>query len=208
MLSIFQEKLSLFIFSSDYLKYNLTTWLLLVYLGRFLTTFFYYPVAGALLISLIIFLIIYMISKIITILTGQIINSSSSSFQEPYFLSCRLITSILFITTLEYFCSLSCFMVIKYLKGFLPVILFPFWYFITGGFAWIFALMYTLYLILKSLRKEWPKIISLFAFSFIVIYLLKEFFLFQPFKSLLIFPFSDEDTGITIQYCLVSLICL
>ena len=80
------------------------------------------------------------------------------------------------------------YLTIRYLKGFIPVIIFPFWYLVTGGFAWIFALMYTLYLALKSLRQEWPEIVSLFAVTFLVIYILKEFFIFQPLRNLIGFP--------------------
>ena len=185
----YQEKLSLFVFSSDYLKSSLTQpGSMLVYLGRFLTTFYYYPVAGAIIISLTICLIMLMISKIFSFLTGK-----------PSFLLPLLLGTAFFILHTNYqyllYNSLGTllqlvlfYLVIRYLKGFLPVVLFPFWYCITGGFAWIFALMYTLYLILKSIRKEWPKIISLFTFSFFVIYLLKEFFLFQPFKSVVVLP--------------------
>ena len=68
----YQEKLSLFVFSHDYLIDNLNQpGSLLIYLGRFLTTFFYNPVAGAIIISLIICLIIYLVSKIINYLSGR-----------------------------------------------------------------------------------------------------------------------------------------
>ncbi len=68
----YQEKLSLFVFSHDYLIDNLNQpGSLLIYLGRFLTTFFYYPVAGAIIISLIICLIIYLVSKIINYVSGR-----------------------------------------------------------------------------------------------------------------------------------------
>jgi hypothetical protein len=192
----YQEKISLFVFSSDYLKSSMTQpGSMLVYLGRFLTTFYYYPVAGAIIISLIICMIIYMISKIISILTDK-----ASIFLPLLFGAGFLILQTnyqyLLYNSLGVLLQLVLFyLVIRFLKGFLPVVIFPFWYFITGGFAWIFVLMYILFLILKSIRDEWPKIISLFALSFISIYLLKEFFLFHPFKALMIFPFSDENTG-------------
>jgi hypothetical protein len=196
----YQEKISLFVFSSDYLKSGLTQpGSMLVYLGRFLTTFYYYPVAGAIIISLILCLIIFLISKIISILTGK------SSFILPL-----LYGTVFFIlqTNYQYLLYNSIgillqlvllYIIIRYPKGFLPIILFPLWYLITGGFAWIFALTYTLYLIVKSVKKELPKIFLLFVISFIFIYLLKEFFLFQPFKALMIFPFSKEDTGSQFQ---------
>ncbi len=48
----YQEKTSLFVFSRDYLVDGITQpGFLLVYLGRFLTTFYYYPAAGAIIIS-------------------------------------------------------------------------------------------------------------------------------------------------------------
>ncbi len=192
----YQEKISLFVFSSDYLKSSLTQpGSMLVYIGRFLTTFYYYPVAGAIIISLIICMIIYMISKIISILTDKTSNLLPVLFGAG-FLILQTNYQYLLYNSLGVLLQLVLFyLVIRYLKGFLPVVIFPFWYFITGGFAWIFALMYALFLILKPIRDEWPKIISLFAISFIVIYLLKEFFLFQPFKALMTFPFSEENTG-------------
>ncbi len=192
----YQEKLSLFVFSADYLKSSLSQpGSLLVYLGRFLTTFYYYPVAGAIIITLIICMIIYMISKIISFLTGKASILLPLLFGTSFFIL-QTNYQYLIYNSLGVLLQLVLFYLsIRYLKGFLPIVLFPFWYFVTGGFAWIFALMYTLHLSLQSIRKEWPKIISLFAFSFIVIYLLKEFFLFQPFKELMIFPVSDEEAG-------------
>jgi len=192
----YQEKLSLFVFSRDYLNASLTQpGSMLVYLGRFLTTFYYYPVAGAIIISLTICLIMFMISKIISCLTGKGSILLTLFFGTIFFILQTNYHYILY-NSLGVLLQLVLFyLTIRYLRGFLPVIIFPFWYFITGGFAWIFAIMYILYLVLKSIRLEWLKIISLLALTFIIIYLLKEFFLFQPFKTLMIFPFSDKDTG-------------
>ena len=204
----YQEKISLFVFSSDYLKTSLIQpGSLLVYFGRFLTTFYYYPVAGAIIISMTICLIMFMISRIISFLTGKPSILLPLLFGTAFFILQTNYQYLLY-NSLGVLLQLVLFyLVIRYLKGYLPVVMLPFWYCITGGFAWIFALMYTLYLILKSIRKEWPGIISMFAFIFIVIYFLKEFFLFQPFKSLMIFPFSDENTGN--QFLLSgSIICL
>ena len=82
----YQEKIFLFVFSSDYLNTSLTQpGSILVYLGRFLTTFYYYPVAGAIIISAIIFMIILMISEIISILTDKSSILLSSSFRYRIF---------------------------------------------------------------------------------------------------------------------------
>jgi hypothetical protein len=186
----------MFVFSRDYLNnYVNQPGSLLVYLGKFLTTFYYYPVAGAAIISLIICLIIYMTSKIISSLSGR----------EPIILPLLFGTAFFIIQTnyryllhnsLGVLLQLSFFfLATRYMKGFLPVIIFPFWYWITGGFGWLFAILYAIFLVMRSIRKEWPKIISLFILSLLLVYLLQEFFIFQPPKTLMIFPFSDEQTG-------------
>jgi hypothetical protein len=192
----YQEKTSLFVFSGDYLVDGITQpGFLLVYLGRFLTTFYYYPAAGAIIISSTICLIIYMISRIISFLSGKkpilvpILYGTAFLFLQSNY-QYLLYNNLGILLQLVFF-----YLAIKYMKGFIPVIIFPSWYFLTGGFAWIFGLMYSLYLALKSIRKGWPEIISLFALSYLFIYLLKEFFLFHPFKILVISPFSIEDTG-------------
>ncbi|MDP4222398.1 MAG: DUF6057 family protein, partial [Bacteroidota bacterium] len=68
----YQEKSSLFVLSHDFLIENLSRpGSLLIYLGKLLTSFFYYPLAGALIVSVIICLIIFLLSKIISFLSGK-----------------------------------------------------------------------------------------------------------------------------------------
>ena len=195
-IEFYQEKLSMFVFSRDYLNnYVDQPGSLLVYLGKFLTTFYYYPIAGAAIISLIICLIIYMTSKIISSLSGREPIILPLLFGTAFFIMQTnyrylLHNSLGVLLQLSFF-----FLAIRYMKGFLPVIIFPFWYWITGSFGWLFAILYTIFLVMRSIRKEWPKIISLFILSFLFVYLLQEFFIFQPPKTLMIFPFSDEQTG-------------
>ena len=195
-IGFYQEKQSLFIFSNDYIHDTIRQpGSPLVYLGRFLTTFCYYPAAGGFFISLIICLLIFMTSKIITLLTGR------SSILLPLIAGTLFFVlqgnyQYLIYNNLGILLQLILFYVsVKYMKGFLPVILFPFWYLLTGGFAWIFAMMYTIFLIRKSLKQEWPKIVIMFAITLLLIWFLKEFFLFYTFSSLAVFPLSAEDTG-------------
>lgn len=196
----YQEKLSLFVFSHDYFIDNLSQpGSLLIYLGRFLTTFYYYPVAGAIIISLIICLIVYMISVIIRYLTEKESILLPLLFGVSFFILHSNYQFLLYNSPGVLLQLVFFYLAVRYLNGFIPVIIFPLWYFLTGAFAWIFGLMYVFYLMLKSIRKEWPKIISLFVLCFLVIYLLKEFFLFQTFRNLIIFPFSDEATGSQIK---------
>jgi len=195
-IEFYQEKLSLFIFSRDYLNDNITQpGSLLIYLGRFLTTFYYYPVVGGLIISLIISLIICMISKIINYLTGKRSILLPLLFGTAFFILQTNYQYLLFNSIGVLLQLVLFYLAIKYFKGFLPVIIFPFWYLFTGGYAWIFALLFTLYLFFKSFKKEWAKIVTLYVVIFILIYLLKEFVIFQPFRTLLVFPFSIEGIG-------------
>ena len=195
-IEFYQEKLSIFVFSGDYfINYIDQPGSLLVYLGKFLTTFYYYPVSGAAIISLIICLIIYMTSKIISTLSGRESIMLPLLFGTAFFIlqtnyRYLLYNSLGVLLQLSFF-----FLTIRYMKGFFPVILFPFWYWITGGFGWLFAILYTIFLARESIRKEWPKIISLFALSFLFVYILKEFLIFQPLKTVMIFPISNEETG-------------
>jgi hypothetical protein len=56
--------------------------------------------------------------------------------------------------------------------------------------------MFTLYLVLKSLKKDWIKIILFWCLNFLIIYLLKEFIFYQTAATLLKYPFSNSDTGL------------
>ncbi len=205
----YQEKISLFIFSHDYLIDNLSQpGSLLVYLGRFLTTFYYYPALGAVIISLIICLIIYMTSKIISYISGKESVFLPLIFGTAFFILHSNYYFLLYNSLGVLLQLLLFYLAIKYLKGFIPVIIFPFWYFLSGGFAWLFALIYILHLALKSVKKGWPEIITLVALCFLIIYVLKEFFLFQTFKNLMIFPFSNEDTGSQIKFFIPVLVLI
>ncbi len=198
-LLFYQEKASLFIFSSDFLLENLhQPGGLLIYLGKFFSTFYYYPLAGAIIISGILSITVCTISKII------------------YFLTCKKHTIIPFIAgvTLLYiqtdyryliFNSLGILMQlllfsisIRYLKNkkeWIPVLLTPFWYFITGGFSWIYLFLYLTYLLFRKDSPYLIKIIGLLLVNLGTIYISKEFLFFQPLKTLLVYPFSVLDTG-------------
>lgn len=192
----YQEKQSLFIFSADYFKETVRQpGSLLVYLSRFITTFFHLRVLTGLLISLIICLSIWMISKIINLLSGKtsmivplVYGTAFLALQGNYQYLVQNNLGILLQLVLFY-------LTLRYIRGWLPVILFPFWYLLTGGFAWMFAMMYSLYLALKSLKKGWPKILIMPAITILIIWLLSESFLFRNFRVLIVLPLSREGTG-------------
>lgn len=192
----YQEKTSLFVFSCDFLAENLNQpGGLLVYLGKFLTTFYYYPLAGALVASLIIWLIVVISLEITVIITGsrRVLIPFLAGFTLFYL---QLDYRYMLYNNLGILLQLFFFLLtIKYLKGFLPVILTPLLYFISGGFTWIFCIMYSLWLFFEKPGKWHLKIIVFWLINFLVIRISKEFLFFEPVNSLLQFPFTTDGTG-------------
>jgi len=201
----YQEKLSLFVFSADYFKESIEKpGSLLVYSGKFLTTFFYYPAAGALIISVIICLVYYLMSSIIKHLTGE------KTILFPFITGLLLFVlqanyKYLLFNNLGILLQLAFFLlVIKYLKGWLPVILFPLWYLFTGSFAAGAAIMYIIVLSRRSLKTEWPKVMLTPLVLLVTVWILKEYVLFYTFPELMIYPVSDENTGSQLWLFLVT----
>jgi hypothetical protein len=192
----YQEKSSLFVFSYDFLVENLhQPGGLLIYLGKFLTTFYYYPLAGALLASLVIWLIVIIASELIKILKGTKeefipLLAGITLFYLQINYQYLLYNNLGILIQLLFF-RLS----IKYLKGYLPVILTPLLYFLSGGFTWIFCIMYSLWLVSERQGRWWLKISGLWLLNFLVIFLSKEFLFFQSAKTLLLYPYTPDATG-------------
>lgn len=195
----YQEKSSLFIFSYDFLRENLhQPGGFLVWLGKFFSTFYYYPSAGAIILSSVLTLIVLLTAKIIFLLTGNktriipfMIGVTLFYLQTDY--------RFLLFNNLGLLLQLALFwFAIKYLiflKGWFPVILAPFWYYVTGSFSWIFLALMTFHFAFYLEKNRWIRIIALWCLCFITFYISKEFLLFQPGKTLLTFPFSFENTG-------------
>ena len=204
----YQEKSSLFVFSYDFLIENLhQPGGLLIYLGKFFSTFYYYPLTGSLVASLVIWLIVITASGIIRKLTGTrreiipliagiILFYIQTNYQYLLYNNLGILIQLFLF-----------FLVIKYFKGWLPVFLTPVLYFATGGFVWIFLIMYSLWLILEKHEKWWLKIILLWLLNFIVIYLTKEFLFFQSTETLLLYPYSKDGIG-SQEYLFIPVVIL
>jgi len=207
-LFFYQEKSSLFIFSYDFLHENLhQPGGFLIWLGKLFSTFYYYPLAGAFIVSSIFTLIVLSVSKIILVLTGNeariipfIIGISLFYLQTDY--------RYLLFNNLGLLLQLAVFwFVIRYLtfiKGWLPVVLAPVLFYFTGGFTWVFLLLITLYLIFDKEKNYWIRIITLWCLSLITFYISKEFLFFQSGKIILVFPFSDNNIGMQ-QFLFISI---
>ena len=196
----YQEKTSLFVFSLDFLKDNLRQpGGLLVYLGKFLTTFFYYPFAGALIASLVIWLIVILASEI----TKQVTDYRRDFLPLLAGLALfylQLDYRYLLYNNLGILCQLLFFLLsVKYLKSFLPVLLSPFLFYVTGGFTWIFLIMFPLWLLIKKPEKWWMKISALWLVSFLVIWISKEFLFFQSAGNLIQYPLTSDGTGLQMK---------
>ena len=179
----YQEKSALFITSSDFLIENLhQPGGLLIYLGKFLSTFFYYPLAGAAIVSTILTLIVLTTSKIIGFLTGKrstvvpfIIGILLFYLQTDY----RFLLYNSFGVLIQLFFFYLSVRYIAFGKGWIPVLITPLMYFATGSFVWLFCLMLTFYLVFEKERRGWIKITTLLVVILITIYISKEFLFFS-----------------------------
>ena len=195
----YQEKASLFIFSTDFLFENLhQPGGFLIWIGKFFSTFYYFPFAGTLVLSVFMTLIVILISEINFILSGHyskvfslIIGASLFYLQTDYRFLLFNVLGILIQLALFWF-------ILKYLhplKGWAAIIIAPLLIYATGGFAWVFLLTVTLYFVFNKENKGWIRLISLWGFGIATFYISKEYLFFLSGKTLLTFPFSDHDTG-------------
>ena len=142
----YQEKSSLFLLSTEYLLQNLDQpGGFLKYLGNFFSAFFRYPVAGSLIISAVLSLFIFYILRIIKLpgnsrslfvplTAGVALFLLQTNYQYLFYNNLGLLLQVML------FCLTA-----RRLKGWMPAALIPLWYFLIGGFAWIYILMYTVY---------------------------------------------------------------
>jgi len=195
----YQEKFSLFIFSFDFLKENLhQPGGFLIWLGKFFSTFFYNPITGALVIAAILSLTVYYISEIIKFLSGKnavipsviagiILFYVQTDYQFFLFNTLGLLLQlIIFHISIKY---------LKLLQGWIPLIFGPALYLATGGFAWIYMILFTLWLITGSGNKKWIKLLLFWSIGFSVFYISKELLFFQTINILMTFPFTELNIG-------------
>jgi len=195
----YQEKSALFVFSTDFLSENLRQpGGLLVWLGKFLTSFYYLPIAGALLLSLLLTLILILVSRISVLLTGKnsgiillIAGSILFYLQTDY--------RFMIINSLGLFLQLLFFMqIIRYKKSL------PFWvsglvgsllYFATGAFVIVYIVLVTSYYSFERENKGILKISLVWIFILVTFYVSKEFIFYRTIKTLLLYPLNEINPG-------------
>jgi hypothetical protein len=195
----FQEKSSLFILTKEFLSENLhQPGGFLIWLGKLLSSFFLFPAAGAFIIAAVLTLIAFFSSKIILHLTGKkgivfsilivsILFFLQTEYRFLFFnLAGLLLQLLLFLLTIRY---------LKGLNGWIPILILPLWYYLTGGFASIYSVMLTLFFVETGIKGNWIKLATLWCVNILTFYLLKEFIFFQTTETLLLYPWSDLSTG-------------
>ena len=208
---IYQEKHSLFILSVDYLHDFLKQpGSLLKYIAGFIASFYYYPAAGAVIASTVIFSTVVLLSQITKLLKG------SEDFVIP-FLSGILMFYLqtnyqyMLFNNLGILLQLAmAYVFIRYGRGYWPVIILPLWYFINGGFAWMLYGIYGACLIVTGFKKNLLKIVLLLALAAVTVFISVEFLFYRPWLALLIYPWSPgyASADNIIFTILGGLICL
>ena len=211
----YQENISLFVFSNQYLHLFLTKpGGLLQYTGNFLSQGYGYPIYGSLLLSLFFTLIVITLINI-----NRKLNPERTL---PYILillpSCLLLlmqinfnwglwTNIGILVSISYF-LLSISSGKKRIK-ILILIIFPLFYYFAGVFAWLFVGIYIIHsLSFNTGRQRFAYPAILISIAFITLILSKICIFIQPMDVLLFFPFSLQEQFIHegILYMLTGLV--
>ncbi len=192
----YQEKASLFMMGSSYLQEHLTQpGGFLKYLSDLQTAFYYYPFLGALINTLEICGIIFLLSKI-----GNVLSRRRFYF-FPF-----LLGSALYFLQINYQYqaanNIGIFIVlILFLLAISPrnkryewiyVLLFPAVYFLFGGFSFVFMGLISVYF---ALQKQWLKLISICMLGGAFFIVGKELIFMQQVENLVLFPFSITGIG-------------
>lgn len=209
----FQEKSSLFVFSGPYLIDHLgEPGLPLIYLGRFLSTFFFHPVAGAFIISILISLLFALISAILRLLSGKnfdclaAVAASLLFFLHSDYRYEIFNTAGLLIQLALFYLSL------RLIKGWWQILLIPLLYFLSGGFTLIYVLIYILYITLYNRKGSIIKILVIVSGMTAMLLISSELLFFKDIRELLQFPVSltngTRDMLLIILACLIIVLPL
>jgi hypothetical protein len=187
----YQENQIMFIYNSDYLfQYLSRPGGLLVYAGNFITQFYFIPLFGPLVLAALITLTAFVCYKI----ARAIYNAG------PFLLAVSLIpTCILILQQSDYntqiFNILGFLFVAVYFlfvtrsvgkhMGYLPLVIFPVFYYFAGGYAWIFAGLYITNNLLNGNKLSSILLIIIACITFIIF---KEIIFFQSPEELIRYP--------------------
>jgi hypothetical protein len=210
----FQEKSGLFLTSLDYFLSHLNRpGGVMMYLSECLTSFYYFPLAGVLILSTIIVFTAFLVHLIQNQLSG--LKSSSLPLLAG--------GTLLFLHSEYHFLLFNSFGILlqlvafylalktdHLLKGWLPVFLFPLWYFLTGSLSSIFIVQYTIYPIIKKEKRAFVQVAALWFLIVAFVYFAKEYLFYFSLRDLLSYPFkiSKSESQSVIYFALGGVLML
>ena len=195
----YQEKSQLFQTTFSFFKEKLSQpGGFLNYLDYFQTTIYYYPLLGAILVTIEIIVLIVLVSAIGKRISGNnvfilpFLLGGVLFFLQTHYQYRSLNTIGIFSQLFFFFATIRLF---KDKSEWIPVVLVPINYFLFGSFSCLFLVMFIIWLSQKR-EKHWlVKIAVMLIWEFLFFYVAKEFLFFQTIQNLLIFPFSAAKTG-------------
>ncbi len=209
----FQEQQSLFIFSPEFLhNYFFKPGGLLEFAGKFLTQFYAVPVAGAALIAFFLILpgiiMVFInrrmgITSVLSLLLAIIPSALLLLMQTHYYHMMTYNIGIAFVLAYFLFSVSSN----KKFVSYSVIIIFPFFWYIAGAYALIFASLYIVFNLLykKGIQKIIDSLFIIIA-TFLTFVIFDELLFSQPDKLLLTYPFpSINDT--VYRFFMIFLAC-
>ncbi|MBW6536186.1 MAG: hypothetical protein K0B11_14350 [Mariniphaga sp.] len=205
----YQEKLSLFLVSKEFiLEYLSQPGGFLKYFALFLSAFYRFEILGACIVSFIILFVVWFLA-----LTGK-----ELTVKPVYFLPFLVGAGLAFLHTNYQFQLVNSLGILLQLVWFyvtirflgertlwLPVLLFPVWYFLAGGFAWLYLLMFSLFLATGTGKNRWLQLGALLLVACLSFFISSEFLFYETTKTMLQYPFSDLNSGMqTREFALLA----
>jgi hypothetical protein len=183
----------------------------LMILSQIITSLYIFPFVGALILTSVIVISTILVRQIIRAYFGaDPIGLSFITGGTLMILHCDYHFPLLFGLGLVLQLAVSHLTLkVKWLVNrWMPLLLFPFWYVLTGSFAFIFAIHYSLYLLLR--REKWALIqcIALWLIQIVFIYLSKEYLFYFSLEDLLVFPLKSISPEILYQIFLSLVLVL
>lgn len=168
------------------------------YFDYFQTTFYYYPLLGAVLVILEIIAVMVLVFAIGRRISGNaifllpfLLGGALFYLQTHY--QYRSINTIGILIQLIFF-----FVTLRIFKGkleWIPVILFPVNYYLFGSFSFLFLAMFVVWLIQNRPKYWYYKLTGILVFEGVFFYVAQEFLFFQTINNLIVFPYSPAKTG-------------
>lgn len=192
----YQDNLTLFVWSGDYLhQFTSKPGGLLEYAGNFILQAYFNPVIGSITLAILFTLLAFIFFKI----GKEIYNGGPFLITLMALPSCILIIlqadfnwqlhyNLGFLAAAFYFL-----LVIRTKKRSVYIVLlvlFPLFYYLAGGFIWIFAGMYFIYSLLHK-NVVYPLI--LFLIAGLTLFAFNRLFFFQPLNELAFNPLPDKS---------------